>query len=342
MSEPVTPLLEARGISKVFIERSFRGGKRPLHAVADVSFAIAAGETLALVGESGCGKSTLGRAVLRLSEPTAGELRFEGRDLLRLAGSELRAVRKRLQIIFQDPMGSLNPRMRVEDVVAEPLDVHRLAGNREERRGRVEALLARVGLGPEMLTRYPHEFSGGQRQRIGIARALASRPALIVADEPVSALDVSVQAQIVNLLADLQAQEGLAYLFISHDLRVVRYLAHRVAVMYLGRIVELGPVAEIFLRPAHPYTRALLAAVPTADPARRRLRVLLEGDPPSPLDPPSGCAFHPRCPVYAQVKDPRCRTERPALAAFEGAPPLHVAACHYAGDVVAGRLLPAP
>jgi oligopeptide transport system ATP-binding protein len=342
MSEAATPLLEARGISKVFIERSFRGGKRPLHAVAEVSFAIAAGETLALVGESGCGKSTLGRAVLRLSEPTAGELRFEGRDLLRLAGAELRAVRKRLQIIFQDPMGSLNPRMRVEDVVAEPLDVHRLAGNKAERRGRVEALLARVGLGPEMLTRYPHEFSGGQRQRIGIARALASRPSLIVADEPVSALDVSVQAQIVNLLADLQAQEGLAYLFISHDLRVVRYLAHRVAVMYLGRIVELGPVGEIFLRPAHPYTRALLAAVPTADPARRRLRVLLEGDPPSPLDPPSGCAFHPRCPVYAQLKDPRCRTERPALAAFEGAPPLHEAACHYAGDVVRGRLLPAP
>jgi oligopeptide transport system ATP-binding protein len=331
-----TALLEARGISKVFIERSFRGGKRPLHAVADVSFAIAAGETLALVGESGCGKSTLGRAVLRLSEPTAGELRFEGRDLLRLEGGELRAVRKRLQIIFQDPMGSLNPRMRVEDVVAEPLDVHRLAGNKHERRARVEALLARVGLGPEALTRYPHEFSGGQRQRIGIARALASRPSLIVADEPVSALDVSVQAQIVNLLADLQSQEGLAYLFISHDLRVVRYLAHRVAVMYLGRIVELGPVAEIFLRPGHPYTRALLAAVPTADPERKRLRVLLEGDPPSPLDPPSGCAFHPRCPVYAQLKDERCRTQRPELAAFPGAPPLHVAACHYAGEVVGG------
>jgi peptide/nickel transport system ATP-binding protein len=326
-----TPLLETRELTKTFVQGGGLGRRR-VQAVAGVSLAVGRGETLALVGESGCGKSTLGRTVLRLIEPTSGELRFDGADLLALRGPALQALRRRVQIVFQDPMGSLNPRMRIEDIVAEPLVVHRLGATRAERRERAAALLEKVRLPGEMLARFPHELSGGQRQRIGIARALASGPDLIVADEPVSALDVSVQAQIVNLLADLQARERLSYLFISHDLRVVRYLAHRVAVMYLGRIVELGPVGELFARPAHPYTRALLSAVPTADPARKRLRVLLEGDPPSPLDPPAGCAFHPRCPLYAEKRDQRCRTQRPVLAAFAGAAPVHTAACHFAGS----------
>jgi oligopeptide/dipeptide ABC transporter ATP-binding protein len=325
------PLLEARDLVKTFVQRGL-GARQLVQAVAGVSFTVGRGETLALVGESGCGKSTLGRAVLRLHEPTSGALRFDGVDLLAARGAALRGLRRRMQIVFQDPMASLNPRMQVADIVAEPLVVHRL-GDRAARRARVTALLAKVGLTPESMERYPHEFSGGQRQRIGIARALASGPELLVADEPVSALDVSVQAQIVNLLADLQAAERLSYLFISHDLRVVRYLAHRVAVMYLGRIVELGPVAAIFARPAHPYTRALLAAVPAADPAHRRLRVLLDGDPPSPLAPPPGCAFHPRCPIYAQKRDPRCRELRPELATFAGGAAAHTAACHFAGSI---------
>jgi peptide/nickel transport system ATP-binding protein len=326
-----TPLLEIRGLTKVFAQGgALSGGRRLVHALAGVSFTIARGETLALVGESGCGKSTLGRTVLRLYEPTAGELRFEGQDLLRIEGAALRTLRRRMQIVFQDPMGSLNPRMRVEDIVAEPLVVHGIGASRTERRERVRLLLGKVGLASEALRRFPHEFSGGQRQRIGIARALASGPDLVVADEPVSALDVSVQAQIVNLLSDLQSAEGLSYLFISHDLRVVRYLAHRVAVMYLGRIVELGPVAEIFSRPAHPYTRALLSAVPSTDPDRKRLRILLDGDPPSPVAPPPGCPFHPRCPVYAEKRQPRCLTELPGLHPFSGAAPGHAAACHFA------------
>ncbi len=328
------PLLQARDLVKHFVSGGgLTGGpRRTVHAVDGVSLEIGRGETLALVGESGCGKSTLGRSVLRLIEPTAGQLRFAGEDLLGIAPGALRALRRRMQIIFQDPVGSLNPRMTVEEIVAEPIVVHGLARSRKERRDLVADLLGKVGLPPESLARYPHEFSGGQRQRIGIARALASGPELVVADEPISALDVSIQAQIVNLLVDLQASLGLAYLFVSHDLRVVRYLARRVAVMYLGRIVETGPVAPIYARPAHPYTRALLSAVPTADPDRPRRRILLEGDPPSPLDPPSGCPFHPRCPVYALEKDPRCRTERPALAPFPGAAPGHEAACHHAGE----------
>ncbi len=328
------PLFAVEGLSKTFAARTGLGGAaRTVKAVAEVSLAIAPGETLALVGESGCGKSTLGRTMLRLYEPTAGRIAFEGRDFGALKGAGLRAARRRLQIVFQDPMGSLNPRMRVVDIVAEPLDVHGLVKKgRSERLDRVAALLQRVGLRPEAAQRFPHEFSGGQRQRIGIARALASDPALIVADEPVSALDVSVQAQIVNLFAELQASLAVSYVFISHDLRVVRYLAHRVAVMYLGRIVETGPVAALFAHPAHPYTRALFAAVPTADPERKKLRVLLEGDPPSPLDPPSGCAFHPRCPVYAVKRDERCRQERPALLPVPNLDPAQSAACHYAGQ----------
>jgi peptide/nickel transport system ATP-binding protein len=326
-------LLEVVGLAKhFFLGGGLQGGpRRVVRAVEDVSFDLDRGETLALVGESGSGKSTLGRAILRLHEPTAGAIRFRGQDLLALGGADLRRARRRLQIVFQDPTASLNPRQRVEDIVAEPLDVHGLARGRGERRERVRALLAAVGLPGEAARRFPHEFSGGQRQRLGIARALASEPDLVVADEPVSALDVSIQTQIVNLLADLQAEKGLAYLFVSHDLRVVRYLARRVAVMYLGRLVELGPVGAVFTRPAHPYTRALLSAVPAPDPARKRLRILLDGDPPSPLSPPPGCAFHPRCPVFAQTKDPRCAGERPALATFAGAPAGHTAACHFAG-----------
>jgi peptide/nickel transport system ATP-binding protein len=326
------PLLAVRDLVKHYRQgRGAGAGRGVVHAIDGVSFAIAAGETLGLVGESGSGKTTLGRAVLQLVEPTSGSIRFDGVELTRLPSRRLRAARRHMQMIFQDPVGSLNPRMRLLDIVAEPLDVHGLAGTAAERRARVEALLGRVGLGPDALDRRPHQLSGGQRQRVGIARALASEPKLVVADEPISALDVSIQAQIVNLLGDLQAQQGLAFLFISHDLRVVRHLAHRVAVMYLGTLVETAPVAALFAAPAHPYTRALLAAIPAADPARRRLRVALEGDPPSPLAPPAGCRFHPRCPIYAARRDPRCATEPPALATFPAAADGHLAACHYAG-----------
>jgi len=326
------PLLSVRDLVKHF--RQGRGAGRGhgvVRAIDGVSFDIAAGETLGLVGESGSGKTTLGRTVLRLYEPTAGSIRFEGAELGSLPSRRLREARRHMQMIFQDPVGSLNPRMRIEDIVAEPLDVHGLCSSRTERRKRVTTLLARVGLGADALARRPHEFSGGQRQRIGIARALASEPKLVVADEPISALDVSIQAQIVNLLADLQAERRLAFLFISHDLRVVRHLSHRVAVMYLGTVVETGPAAALYAAPAHPYTRALLGAIPELDPARRRLRVILEGDPPSPLAPPPGCRFHPRCPIYARKRDPRCATEPPALAPFPGATSGHLAACHYAG-----------
>jgi oligopeptide/dipeptide ABC transporter ATP-binding protein len=302
-----------------------------VHALDGVTLQIPAGETLGLVGESGSGKTTLGRTVIGLYQPTSGSVRFDGADLGALPARALRAARRHMQMIFQDPVGSLNPRMRIEDIVAEPLDVHGLCRTRAERRERVAGLLARVGLGAEALGRRPHELSGGQRQRVGIARALAPGPKLVVADEPISALDVSIQAQIVNLLADLQAAERLTFLFISHDLRVVRHLAHEVAVMYLGTVVEIGPAQALYAAPAHPYTRALLAAVPVADPERRRARLVLEGDPPSPLEPPAGCRFHPRCPIYAELRDPRCATEPPPLASFAGAAPAHRAACHYAG-----------
>ncbi len=330
MTEPA--LLQVQGLHKHFPQGGFGKKTRVLRAVDDVSFSVGRGETLALVGESGSGKSTLGRAVLRLLEPTAGRVTFDGQDMGALAGSALRTLRRHLQVIFQDPAGSLNPRMRVLDLIAEPLDVHGLVATRDERQEIVGRLLTRVGLPPESMRRYPHEFSGGQRQRIGIARALASGPSLIVADEPVSALDVSIQAQVVNLLADLQRKDGISYLFISHDLRVVRHLAHRVAVLYLGRLVELGPTQPLFFAPAHPYTRALLSAVPEIDSTKRKLRVLLDGDPPSPMDPPKGCAFHPRCPIYARLSDPRCRTDRPALAPWS-ADSDHLAACHHAGQI---------
>jgi oligopeptide/dipeptide ABC transporter ATP-binding protein len=282
-----------------------------VRAVDDVSFQVEAGRTLALVGESGCGKTTVGRSLLRLVEPQAGQVWFEGTDILSLPRAELRPLRRRLQIVFQDPMASLDPRMRVRDLVAEGMQVHGIGANEAERTERVAALLQRVQIDPRQMTRYPHEFSGGQRQRIGIARALAVEPRLLICDEATSALDVSIQSQVLNLLRDLQQELGLTYLFITHDLGVVRYLADRVAVMYLGQIVEEGETEALFHAPQHPYTQALLAAVPSLDPARQGARVVVRGDVPSPSAPPPGCRFHTRCPkVFA-----RCRVEPPPMYA---------------------------
>lgn len=290
-------------------------------AVDDVSLTIAPGETLGLVGESGCGKTTLGRAIVRLLKPTSGNVLLEGEDLTAMKGARLRSYRRKLQIIFQDPYSSLNPRQRVGDIIGEALDIHKLVPDREARRRRVDELLVAVGLDGSHADRYPHEFSGGQRQRIGIARALAVEPELIVCDEPVSALDVSVQAQIVNLLQDLQQQRGIAYLFIAHDLAVVEHISRRVAVMYLGRIVEQAEAKELICEPLHPYTQALISAVPVLDPDAKRQRVVLPGDVPSPIHPPAGCPFHPRCPLA----EARCRTEVPALREVASG---HWTACH--------------
>ncbi|MEO7734059.1 MAG: oligopeptide/dipeptide ABC transporter ATP-binding protein [Kofleriaceae bacterium] len=301
--------------------------RRPatVQAVTEVDLEIRRGETLGLVGESGCGKSTLGRTILRLLEPTTGEIRFAGTDLTRLPQRALRPLRRQMQMIFQDPYASLNPRMTVGAAIAEPLAIHRLAQTTQERDRRVQELLERVGLRADAARRYPHEFSGGQRQRVGIARALACKPQFIVCDEPISALDVSIQAQIVNLLEDLQDAEQLTYLFISHDLKIVQHICDRVAVMYLGRIVELADAQTLYRAPKHPYTQALLSAVPRIDPKGRRDRILLTGDVPSPIDPPKGCAFHPRCPV--KVKPAACFEQLPKLRVLQNGAR---AACHVA------------
>jgi oligopeptide/dipeptide ABC transporter ATP-binding protein len=316
------PLLSVKGLVKHFPVRKglLQRTVGWVHAVDGISFDIAQGETLGLVGESGCGKSTTGKAVLKLIEPTAGEIRINGQRIDQLSRARMRPYRRRVQVVFQDPYSSLNPRLKVRDIIAEPL-VNFAGTDGRECALRAAELALRVGLREDALDRYPHEFSGGQRQRIGIARALALNPSLIVCDEPVSALDVSVQAQVVNLLADLQREFGLSYLFVAHDLAVVEHISRRIAVMYLGKIVELAAKADLFTRPQHPYTEALLSAVPVPDPAATRARIILEGDVPSPIDPPAGCRFHTRCP-YAET---RCTKEEPELREIF---PGHHVACH--------------
>jgi oligopeptide transport system ATP-binding protein len=317
------PLLSVRNLEKRFpVTGGFLGRTlEHVHAVDGVSFDLAEGETLGLVGESGCGKSTTGRCILRLIEPSAGEIRFDGKDVRAMAPRELRGLARGMQIIFQDPFASLNPRMTVGSIIGEALTIHGLARDAREYDERVASLLQTVGLNPDYRRRFPHEFSGGQRQRIGIARALAVSPRLIVCDEPVSALDVSIQAQVINLLEDLQRRFGLAYLFIAHDLSVVEHISRRVAVMYLGRIVELASSRELYSAPKHPYTEALLSAVPVPDPAAKKKRIVLQGDVPNPIHPPAGCHFHPRCPHAME----RCRGEAPQLREVS---PGHLAACH--------------
>jgi peptide/nickel transport system ATP-binding protein len=320
-------LLEVRNLKKYFPVR--RGVLRRVvahvKAVDGISFFIRQGETLGLVGESGCGKTTAGRTILRLIDPTDGSILFRNNgdavDIAKLSNRALKPLRRQMQIIFQDPYSSLNPRMTIGDIIGEPLVVHRV-GTPAEREARVKELLEAVGLNPQYMKRYPHEFSGGQRQRIGIARALALGPKLIICDEPVSALDVSIQAQVINLLEDLQKEFGLTYLFIAHDLSVVRHISDRVAVMYLGKIVEMAETEELFRNPKHPYTEALLSAVPVPDPDYQRERIILKGDVPSPVNPPSGCYFHPRCP-YAQ---PICKEQEPAFVDIGGE---HFASCHF-------------
>ncbi len=320
-----SPLLTVQNLKVHFPVKHglFSSVRAYVKAVDDVSFSVGPAETLGLVGESGCGKTTLGRALIRLIEPTAGRVLFEDEDITALSGDALRTRRRKFQMIFQDPYGSLNPRMTVSEIIGEAIDIHHLAKDDEARTARIAQLLRDVGLHPEHASRYPHEFSGGQRQRIGIARALAVQPKLIVCDEPVSALDVSVQAQIINLLQDLQREHGIAYVFIAHDLAVVEHISHRVLVMYLGRVVELGESKEVVNAPLHPYTQALISAVPVVDPDSKHRRILLPGDVPSPINPPSGCPFHPRCPIA----EDRCKVEVPALRQIS---PGHFAACHLA------------
>ncbi len=320
------PLLKVESLVKHFPVKSGLLSRQVEHvrAVDGVSFHIDAGETLGLVGESGCGKSTTGRCILRLIEPTAGKVWFDGRDVTEMGPRDLRLARREMQIIFQDPYASLNPRMKVGTIVGEALTIHGLAKDARAFEERVVELLETVGLAADHMHRYPHEFSGGQRQRIGIARALAVSPRLIICDEPVSALDVSVQAQVINLLEDLQEKFNLTYLFVAHDLSVVEHISNRVAVMYLGRVVEVAAARDLYTAPKHPYTEALLSAVPIPDPKAKRTRIVLQGDVPNPIHPPAGCHFHPRCPRA----EARCRTEAPVLREIA---PGHVAACHFAG-----------
>ncbi len=326
----MTALIEVRNLKKYFPVRKgvFSRVAAWVRAVDDVSFTVAPGETLGLVGESGCGKTTAGRSILRLIEPTAGQVLCDGTDLLALGPAEMRRRRKDLQIIFQDPYSSLNPRMTVGAIVGEGPAVHGI-GARAGRMEVIQETLRKVGLDPACINRYPHEFSGGQRQRIGVARALALNPRFIVCDEPVSALDVSVQSQVLNLLKDLKDKYGIAYLFISHELSVVKYISDRVAVMYLGEIVETSASEELYRNPLHPYTQALLSAVPVPDPDRKRRRIILQGDVPSPLNPPSGCRFHPRCPAFIKGL---CESQPPRMLDYGG----HKAACHAVERKMAG------
>ena len=319
-------LLEIKSLKKYFpvkrdiLQKLTRKNQKVVKAVDDVNFKVYKGETLALVGESGCGKSTTGRSLLRLIEPTAGNVYFEGKDIVTYSKQELKNIKKDMQIVFQDPFASLHPRMTVEEIIAEPLSIHKV-GSREERRKKVEYLIEKVGLSPQMKKRYPHEFSGGQRQRIGIAKALALNPKFIICDEPVSALDVSVQAQVINLFKELQRQFSLTYLFISHDLSVVKHVSDRVGVMYLGKIVEIANTEDLFSRPAHPYTQALLSARPVIDEKNRMERIVLEGELPTPLNPPSGCRFHTRCPFKME----KCMQVEPTVKDLGTN---HQVACH--------------
>lgn len=325
MTESTTSLLQVNGLKKYFPVRTglFSRVSAWVKAVDDVSFYLRQGETLGLVGESGCGKTTVGRSILRLMEPTAGKVTFEGRDVLALTAKELRQARRRMQLIFQDPYSSLNPRMTIGSIVSEPLKIHNIAKGKALQ-DQVDQLFIRVGLRPENQSRYPHEFSGGQRQRVGIARALALNPKFIVCDEAVSALDVSIQAQILNLLRDLQKEFHLSYLFITHDLNVVQYLADRIAVMYVGMLAEVAPAEDLFATPKHPYTQALLSANPVPDPTAPPKRIILPGDVPSPLNPPSGCRFHPRCPEVMDI----CKTVEPQLIQIGPPERGHQVWCH--------------
>jgi oligopeptide transport system ATP-binding protein len=325
MSTNGQPLVEVKSLKKYFPIRKgvLQREVARVHAVDDVSFAVKEGETIGLVGESGCGKSTLGRCIVKLLDPTEGDVVFQGRSIAKLGARAMRPLRRQMQMVFQDPYASLNPRKRVGTIVGDPLRIHRI-GDRAGRKKQVEELLEAVGLSPEHYNRFPHEFSGGQRQRIGVARALALRPKLVVADEPVSALDVSIQAQMINLLEDLQEEFSLTYVFIAHDLGVVRHVSDRIAVMYLGKLVELSPAEELYTRPIMPYTEALLSAVPIPDPdlSEQRDRIVLEGDVPSPINPPSGCRFHPRCRYATEV----CSQIEPPLTDYGNG---HLAACHH-------------